>query len=70
MFTLINTVAYLHENDVIHRNIKPDNIFIKSVFAPHKLILTDFSLADFFRKDGKYLFTRCGTPGFVAPEIL
>lgn len=37
---------------------------------PTDIKITDFSLADYFRKDVKYLFTRCGTPGYVAPEIL
>ena len=35
-----------------------------------QVVLADFGLADYFRKDCKYMFTRCGTPGFVAPELL
>ena len=27
-------------------------------------------LADYYNSEGKYNFTRCGTPGFTAPEIL
>lgn len=37
---------------------------------PTEVKIVDFSLADYFRRDVKYLFTRCGTPGYVAPEIL
>lgn len=34
------------------------------------LCITDFGLADFYNVEGKYLFNRCGSVGFVAPEIL
>lgn len=34
------------------------------------LCIADFGLADFYNTEGKYLFTRCGSVGFVAPEIL
>lgn len=27
-------------------------------------------MADFYNSDGLYLFKRCGTPGYIAPEIL
>ena len=43
---------------------------IKNLLQPEIVKIADFSLADFFRRDGKYIFTRCGTPGYVAPEIL
>lgn len=32
--------------------------------------ITDFGLGDFYNSDGKYLFNRCGSIGFVAPEVL
>lgn len=32
--------------------------------------LIDFGLADHWNRDAKYLFHRCGTPGYVAPELL
>ena len=30
----------------------------------------DLGLADFYNAEGKYLFTKWGTPGYVAPEVL
>lgn len=30
----------------------------------------DFGLSDYYNPEGKYLFKRCGTPGYMAPEIL
>lgn len=32
--------------------------------------IVDFGLADYWNPDGIYNYTRCGTPGFVAPELL
>ena len=34
------------------------------------LCVTDFGLADFYNQEANYLFNRCGSVGFVAPEIL
>ena len=34
------------------------------------VVITDFGLADFYSPTGNYMFSRCGTPGFVAPEVL
>ena len=34
------------------------------------IVIADFGLADFYNPFGNYIFSRCGTPGFVAPELL
>ena len=53
----------------MHRDLKPDNILLKSS-SSLDLCLVDFGLADIYDSSNQYLFTKCGTPGFVAPEIL
>lgn len=60
----------MHQKGVMHRDIKPENILFRKKGELESLCLGDFGLADIYKKDGKYLFTRCGTPGFVAPELL
>lgn len=58
---------HIHENGIMHRDIKPENIIFKRGFLKNSTIV-DFGLAAPVNlKD--YLFTRCGTPGYVAPEI-
>lgn len=53
----------------MHRDIKPENLMLKSNNITD-ICLADFGLADYLNQSGKYLFQRCGSPGYVAPEIL
>jgi len=52
----------------MHRDIKPDNILFRSK-KPSDCVLIDFGLSS-FTNISEILFPKCGTPGFVAPEIL
>jgi len=55
----------------MHRDIKPDNILVKNKDNVHEIVLADFGLATKLTKNKeKILFKRCGTPGYVAPEVL
>lgn len=49
--------------------MKPDNIVFQSKNSLVNPVLIDLGFAT-FEKDFKLLFTRCGTPGYVAPEVL
>ncbi|CAD8153151.1 unnamed protein product [Paramecium pentaurelia] len=70
IFRLIKTISYLHSKGIMHRDIKPENIIFRQIDNLDSICLTDFGLADFYHSDGLYLFKRCGTPGYIAPEIL
>lgn len=58
----------MHNRRIMHRDIKPENIMIRSSGSLSPVIV-DFGLATFADID-EYLFFRCGTPGYVAPEII
>jgi len=59
---------YMHSNGVIHRDLKPENIVYLDKETTH-ICVTDFGLAKYV--EGNVLMkTACGTPGYVAPEIL
>jgi len=55
---------------VLHRDLKPDNLILRNKGILDDVVITDFGLADFYSSNGNYMFSRCGTPGFVAPEVL
>ena len=60
----------MHAKRIMHRDIKPENIIIKKKDGEiSDIILADFGLSEHLDKKNK-LFIRCGTPGYVAPEIL
>lgn len=61
-------LAYIHDLKIIHRDIKVENIFFEGDYYDHPII-ADFGLAT-FEDEVECLFSRCGTPGYVAPEIL
>lgn len=66
---LISAVSYCHSRGVYHRDLKPENLLLDE---NGDLKVSDFglsALAGHVRADG-LLHTLCGTPAYVAPEIL
>ncbi|KAJ7530752.1 hypothetical protein O6H91_14G017500 [Diphasiastrum complanatum] len=66
---LINAVDYCHSRGVYHRDLKPENLLLDS---KGQLKISDFGLSALpqqFRADG-LLHTTCGTPNYVAPEVI
>jgi protein kinase A len=61
---IIKVFEYLHSLNVIYRDLKPENILID---VNGYLRLTDFGFAK--KIDGK-TYTICGTPEYLAPEIV
>lgn len=60
----------MHSKNIVHRDIKPANILLSS--EDEKVLdlrLADFGLAKKY-KIGDFLTDRCGTPTYIAPEIL
>ncbi|KAI3947846.1 hypothetical protein MKX01_034511 [Papaver californicum] len=66
---LINAVDYCHSRGVFHRDLKPENLLLD---ASGGLKVSDFGLSALpqqVREDG-LLHTTCGTPNYVAPEVV
>lgn len=65
---LLDAVAYLHAHGIAHRDIKPENVLLA---APDTFVakLTDFGLSRFVG-ESRFMHTMCGTPLYVAPEVL
>jgi len=65
---VIDCIKYCHSLGIVHRDLKPENLLYTSKNADSILKISDFGLARFF--DSTLMKTSCGTPGYVAPEIL
>lgn len=57
---------YLHKQDILHRDIKLDNILLDK---NNNLKLCDFGISLKIEPD-TYYTDRCGTPAYIAPEII
>ncbi|CAD8199782.1 unnamed protein product [Paramecium octaurelia] len=64
---LIGALKYIHSHRVLHRDLKLGNLFINDKM---ELKLGDFGLATKLDYDGQRRLTICGTPNYIAPEIL
>ena len=66
---IILAVETLHKNGIIYRDLKPENILLDS---EGHIRLTDFGLSKqgIFRDQESQAFTICGTPEYLAPEII
>ncbi|KAK3731837.1 hypothetical protein QZH41_020198 [Actinostola sp. cb2023] len=65
---MCKALSYLHRQNIVHRDLKPENLLVhKRPNGQKKLKLADFGLAVEVKLP---LFTVCGTPTYVAPEIL
>eukprot|EP00586_Coscinodiscus_wailesii_P012894 CAMPEP_0172496342 /NCGR_PEP_ID=MMETSP1066-20121228/85579_1 /TAXON_ID=671091 /ORGANISM="Coscinodiscus wailesii, Strain CCMP2513" /LENGTH=383 /DNA_ID=CAMNT_0013268591 /DNA_START=98 /DNA_END=1249 /DNA_ORIENTATION=- len=66
---LIDAVGYCHQHNVAHRDLKPENLLLSSEDNDYNIKLADFGFAKRVYIPNS-LTTQCGTPGYVAPEIL
>ncbi|GER40242.1 CBL-interacting protein kinase 8 [Striga asiatica] len=64
---LIDGVDYCHSKGVYHRDLKPENLLLDS---QGNLKISDFGLSAFPAEGVSVLRTTCGTPNYVAPEVL
>lgn len=69
MGQLISAVAYCHERKVIHRDLKPENVLVEGDGSDLSVKIADFGSSAFMDPYG-HLTDFCGSPYYVAPEVL
>ena len=69
MKEMLLTLKYMHGEGVVHRDLKPDNILLMRFGDITGFKIADFGLAAEY-SPSQPLALRCGSPGYVAPEIL
>lgn len=66
---ILDAVKYLHDMGIVHRDLKPENLLYYSMDEDSKIMISDFGLSK-IEGCGSVMSTACGTPGYVAPEVL
>nr|XP_027199848.1 calcium/calmodulin-dependent protein kinase type 1-like [Dermatophagoides pteronyssinus] len=65
---ILEAVDYMHSQGVVHRDLKPENLLYYSQSEDSKIMISDFGLSKM--EESGVMATACGTPGYVAPEVL
>ncbi|KAA6383201.1 MAG: putative Serine/Threonine kinase domain protein [Streblomastix strix] len=64
---MIMAVDYLHQNNILHRDLKPKNVFLSNTFDVR---LGDFGISRVLADGEKYAHTKTGTVTFMCPELV
>ncbi|XP_041037365.1 caM kinase-like vesicle-associated protein [Carcharodon carcharias] len=64
---VLDTVSYLHSLHIVHRNIKLENLIYYRQQNPSKVVIGDFHLS---RIEAGSISDPCGTPEYLAPEVV
>lgn len=70
---MVKAIKYLHDQGIAHRDLKPENLLLKDSSEDAVVKITDFGRSKIFADDAAgevVMKTACGTPGYVAPEVL
>ena len=64
---LLQSLKYIHNKNIVHRDIKLDNILID---LNNNIKLCDFGVGKYISDHHELLYDQCGTPAYIAPEVV
>lgn len=67
---LLHALSYLHSKNIIHRDLKPENLLLRSADSDVDILIADFGLSKLLDLDNMVAMSTCGTPIYIAPEII
>lgn len=70
MQQILESIHYCHQMNVVHRDMKPENLLLASKMKGAAVKLADFGLAIEVQGDQQAWFGFAGTPGYLSPEVL
>ncbi|KAH8547552.1 kinase-like domain-containing protein [Umbelopsis sp. PMI_123] len=68
--TVLSGIEDLHAHNIVHRDLKPENLLYKTDDQHSPLVICDFGIAKTMDDASAVMTTVCGSPGYVAPEVL
>jgi serine/threonine protein kinase len=66
MLQLLSGLSHCHNKGIAHRDLKPENLLMDDKF---RLKIADFGFSNIVTTTQKVMYTECGTPGYMAPEM-
>jgi serine/threonine protein kinase len=66
---VIKSIEYLHSCNILYRDLKPENIILSMKERGH-IRIVDFGFSKILKNSKLRTTTNCGTPAYIAPEIL